>query len=115
MGFTNDKVTEYIGSHYSALDEDLSAFREFNDFMYETIYLNLDGKPKEEEKKVYGIVESLFDYYHNNPDAMPPFYVEIAFSEGVDRAVTDYISGMSDEFATRTYTDLFIPKSWPVY
>ena len=99
-----------------AMDEATdAAFREFNDFMYETIYLNLDGKPKEEEKKVYGIVESLFDYYHNNPDAMPPFYVEIAFSEGVDRAVTDYISGMSDEFATRTYTDLFIPKSWPVY
>ena len=31
MGFTNDKVTEYIGSHYSALDEDLSSFREFNE------------------------------------------------------------------------------------
>lgn len=31
MGFTNDKVTEYIGSHYSALDEDLSAFRAFNE------------------------------------------------------------------------------------
>lgn len=31
MGFTSDKVTEYIGSHYSALDDDLKAFREFNE------------------------------------------------------------------------------------
>lgn len=31
MGFTSDKVTEYIGSHYSALDDDLRAFREFNE------------------------------------------------------------------------------------
>ncbi|MBP0968676.1 MAG: HD domain-containing protein, partial [Oscillospiraceae bacterium] len=90
------------------------AFREFNDFMYETIYLNTEGEPKKEERKVYGIVESLYDYYRTNPGSMPAFYVETAFSEGADRAVTDYISGMSDEFATRTFEELFIPKSWPV-
>ncbi len=31
MGFTSDKVTEYISSHYSALDDDLLAFREYNE------------------------------------------------------------------------------------
>ncbi len=91
------------------------AFRLFSDFMYERVYLNFDGAPKREESKVYGIVESLFDYYHRNPGAMPSFYVETAFSEGVDRAVTDYISGMSDEYATRAFEDLFIPKSWPMH
>ena len=91
------------------------AFMVFNDFMYDTIYLNTEGKPKEEEHKVYGIVESLYDYFHRNPDSMPAFYVETAFSEGVDRAVTDYISGMSDDYATGKFEDLFIPKSWPVH
>ena len=99
-----------------AMDEaTLEAFREFNDFMYEKVYMNFDGDPKKEEKKVFGIVESLFDYYRRNPGAMPSFYVETAFTEGVDRAVTDYISGMSDEVATRAFEDLFIPKSWPVH
>ena len=42
---------------------------------------------------------------------MPNFYLQIAYNEGVDRAVTDYISGMSDEFATRLFEDLFVPKS----
>lgn len=31
MSFTNDKVTEYISSHYSPVDEDLGSFREFNE------------------------------------------------------------------------------------
>ena len=31
-----------------------------------------------------------------------------------DRAVTDYISGMSDEFAIRMFEDLFVPKKWHV-
>jgi len=107
-----DNFNDGILSMDEATDE---AFMEFNDFMYDTIYLNMEGKPKAEEHKVFGIVESLFNYYHQNPGSMPSFYVEIAFNEGVDRAVTDYISGMSDEFATRAFEDLFIPKSWPVH
>jgi predicted O-methyltransferase YrrM len=31
MSFTSDKVTEYISSHYRAVDEDLKAFREYNE------------------------------------------------------------------------------------
>ena len=31
MSFTSDKVTEYIGSHYKPLDEDLGRFREYNE------------------------------------------------------------------------------------
>ena len=28
--------------------------------------------------------------------------------------VTDYISGMSDEFAIRTFEDVFVPRKWHV-
>ena len=45
---------------------------------------------------------------------MPNFYLQIAYNGGVDRAVTDYISGMSDEFATRLFEDLFVPQKWTV-
>lgn len=31
MSFTSDKVTEYISSHYTPLDEDLRQFREYNE------------------------------------------------------------------------------------
>ena len=38
----------------------------------------------------------------------------IAFSEGVDRAAADYISGMSDAFAVRQFEQLFVPQKWTV-
>ena len=34
--------------------------------------------------------------------------------EGVDRAVCDYIAGMTDPFAVEKYKELFIPKGWTV-
>lgn len=41
-------------------------------------------------------------------------HLQLAYQEGRDRAVTDYISGMSDEFAIRTFEDVFVPRKWHV-
>ena len=38
----------------------------------------------------------------------------IRLEEGVDRAVCDYIAGMTDPFAVSEYTRLFIPMGWGV-
>ena len=46
------------------------------------------------------------------PDALPEEYQRIAQQEDIDRAVCDYISGMSDGYAVDLYTELFIPKGW---
>ena len=32
----------------------------------------------------------------------------------IHSAVADYISGMSDEFATRLFEELFVPQKWQV-
>ena len=45
---------------------------------------------------------------------MPTFYMQMAFNEGIDRAVADYISGMSDQFAVRLFEELFVPRKWHV-
>lgn len=45
---------------------------------------------------------------------MPQAYLYIVWQEGVERAVTDYISGMSDEYATKTFEQLFVPQKWNV-
>ena len=34
--------------------------------------------------------------------------------ESVDRAVCDYIAGMTDKYAVDTYFDAFVPLSWAV-
>mgnify|MGYP002543968245 CR=1 FL=1 len=37
-----------------------------------------------------------------------------AGAEDVDRAVCDYISGMSDRYAVTVYENIFVPRSWGV-
>ena len=42
---------------------------------------------------------------------MPNFYMQVAYHQGMDRCRGGYISGMSDEFATRLFEELFVPQS----
>ena len=80
--------------------------------MYSTVYV--DKEAKREEKKVDKLIEALYERLCADPSRMPNFYLQIAYNEGVDRAATDYISGMSDEFATRLFVEWFVPQKWQV-
>lgn len=84
----------------------------FHAFMYSDVYTNPIAKG--EESKVDGIIGSLFDYYLKHPDKMPDEMQLIASSEGVSRAVCDYISGMTDGYAMEKFSEIFIPMSWTV-
>ena len=88
------------------------AFLMLRDFMYATVYV--DKTAKREEQKVEKVLTELYEYYLTHLDRMSNFYLQLAYQEGGDRAVTDYISGMSDEFAIRVFEDVFVPKKWHV-
>lgn len=79
-------------------------------FMFQNVYLapvtNL------EKEKACHVVEHLHKYFLNRPDDMPELYLDIAKRDGKERAVCDYISGMTDDFAVDLFKELFIPKSW---
>lgn len=92
--------------------EETTAFLALKAFMYDTVYV--DPTAKAEEQKVEKLVAALYERFVMHPELMPNFYMQIAYKEGTDRAVTDYISGMSDSFATRTFEELFIPQKWHV-
>jgi len=87
-------------------------FDKFRGYMYENVYLNL--KAKSEESKVDGIIGELFDFYHRNPDELPEDFRQFAEQDGLNRAVCDYISGMTDKFAVYVYEKLFIPEAWQI-
>jgi len=87
-------------------------FETFRDFMYESVYLNM--KAKSEESKVFGIVHEIFRYYHRTPDELPEEYRRVSMKDGLKRAVSDYISGMTDKYAVHIYEKLFIPGAWQV-
>ena len=86
------------------------AMMRLRNFMFDFVYVG--SKAKEEEKKVFGIIKGIFEYYSENPGAMPLGIQEIAWKEGVERAVCDYIAGMSDRFAIYTFNSIYVPKSW---
>ncbi|MBE6789191.1 MAG: deoxyguanosinetriphosphate triphosphohydrolase [Ruminococcaceae bacterium] len=81
-------------------------------YMYETVYSNPIAKS--EEGKAMNIVKYLYMYFMAHPEKMPEQYNGIIEAEGLERAVCDYIAGMSDTYAIRFYEELVIPKSWSV-
>ncbi len=82
----------------------------FRSFMFEAVYRN--PKAKSEESKVEGILFALYEYYLADVGRLPEDYRAVAAEEGADRAVCDYIAGMTDQFAVQQYTQLFIPGGW---
>lgn len=89
-----------------------AAYEALHAFMYSTVYV--DKVAKHEEQKVEKLLADLYRHFHDNPMQMPQNYLYIVYEEGVDRAVTDFISGMSDEYAIRMYEELYVPQKWHV-
>lgn len=90
-----------------------TAFDKLHTFLFDNVYRN--PKAKSEETKVDGIIRGLFAYYSEHPHKMGPEFSVIANEEGIERAVADYIAGMTDDFAVLSYTDVFVPKAWGVH
>ena len=88
------------------------AMNELRAFMFEYVYRNPVAKG--EEGKAQDMIRRLFEFYVKDPDKLPPEYQDIRAEEGVERAVCDYISGMTDKYAVDQFSDAFIPKSWSV-
>ena len=89
-----------------------SVFDEFHNFMFDAVYRNPSAKG--EESKVKGILGGIFEYYVAHPDLLPEEYAEIAHTDGLKRAVCDYVAGMTDGYAMEAYSTIFIPAAWSV-
>lgn len=87
-----------------------AATDELRSFLFEKVYKG--SKAKEEESKAENMLASLYQYFMEHTAKIPAEFDEIIQSEGVARAVCDYISGMSDIYSVKLYADLFVPKRW---
>ena len=86
------------------------AFLKLHDFMFSYVYCN--PLAKSEEAKVDGFVGALYEFLLKNPDRLNGEYASVREQEGIERAVVDYIAGMTDHFAVATYNDIYVPKSF---
>ncbi|MGN1417806.1 MAG: deoxyguanosinetriphosphate triphosphohydrolase [Acutalibacteraceae bacterium] len=93
------------------LSEDVQgAFDLLHDFMFDRVYTN--PVCKSEEGKAIAMIQTLYEFFISHPDELPNEYIAIAWKEGAERAVCDYIAGMTDGYAIKTFNKYFVPNGW---
>jgi dGTPase len=90
----------------------LAATNRLRDFMYREVYLN--KRAKTEDEKVRFVIETLYAYFARHPEQIPDDLRRInqERQEPVERAVVDYIAGMTDRYALEVFKKIFVPKTW---
>jgi dGTPase len=77
-------------------------------FLFERVYERDEARA--EQDKAIGLVRSLFAYYLDHPDQVPEEYHRAPGD--LPTRVADFIAGMTDRYALRTYEQLFLPQGW---
>lgn len=79
-------------------------------FMFEKVYTG--SRAKTEEAKAERLIQRLFKHFCENPQEIPNEYRFVLEEEGVERAVLDYLAGMTDTYVVNLYRELYLPKGW---
>ncbi len=100
------------GAEVQLHEAEAMAMDQLHDFMFERVYRNPVAKG--EESKAKEIVKILFIHYSEHPDQLPREYRKILEADGLERAICDYIAGMTDKYAVYKFSEIYIPSSWSV-
>ena len=76
--------------------------------MFSEVYLRESARGDHE--RATKLIRDLFAYFLEHPDEMPPEYH--GAPGDLPTHVADFISGMTDRYAIRTYERLFLPRGW---
>jgi dGTPase len=80
---------------------------QLKNFLFQEVYR--DPEAKREEEKVRRMILILFNFYLEHPENLPqPFGDRLSLAQ----AVVDYIAGMTDRFAVKTFSQYFVPQPW---
>jgi len=82
--------------------------RKLKDFLYHNLYQH--HRVIRMQVKAERIVEDLFHAYQEEPLMLPEHIQPWIDQRGLDRAICDYIAGMTDRFAIREHDKLFDPR-----
>jgi dGTPase len=103
-------LLDYNAKMPSLYAQALDTFKRF-------VYLKVIQKPEIQllEYKGQQVVMELFEAFSSDPERLLPEntrkrWLAAEAEEDGKRVIADYISGMTDEFASRLYSNMFIPK-----
>jgi dGTPase len=99
------------GDHIRMSEATWRMMDELREFLFENVYIGSIAKT--EEDKAVRVMESLAQYYLDNPDEMPPEFRPESEDQRAIK-VCDYVAGMTDRYALTKYGQFFLPRSWMV-
>ncbi|MCL5291459.1 MAG: deoxyguanosinetriphosphate triphosphohydrolase [Actinobacteria bacterium] len=108
----NDLVKASRGKRSIGLSEEFTAaMLRLREFMFDRVYLKSSAKT--ENPRAKKVLSELYFFFLDAPERLPrEFHTENA-SE-LPRKVCDYVAGMTDRFAIKTFEKIFIPRAWMV-
>lgn len=110
---THDVITNSMDKPEIQMSEEVEmALKGLRKFMFENVYHS--QLAKREEKKAIELVKRLYTYYWENIDRIPDEFLKISkmYGDPKEKIICDYIAGMTDNYAVKTFQEIFIPESW---
>jgi dGTPase len=96
-------------------EECLGALIALRDYLYARVYENpvIMG----EFTKAQRVLTELWQYFATHEDEFRARYWPRGVPEGevLERAIGDFVAGMTDRYAMRLYEQLFLPSPWPAH
>lgn len=97
--------------HVRMSDEVMQATNTLRSFMFERVY-NLTNIAIQERAE--RMLTQMFEYFMHHIEKLPQPYLGIFERDGKERAVCDYLSGMTDGYAISVFESLFIPAKFTI-
>lgn len=114
-GRINTLIVDTVKSSMNSTEIRMSAtvekeFLLLHEFMFEHVYTSPIAKG--EESKAKHLLQTLYRYFLSHPEILSSEFQKVLEEDGPERAVCDYIAGMTDQYAVQVYHDLFVPGFW---
>ena len=110
---THDVIVNSMDKPTIQMSEEVSeAMKGLRKFRFENVYRN--PVAKREENKAVEMVKKLYVYYMEHEDLIPDEFkrLSVMYGDSKEQIVCDYIAGMTDNYAVKTFQEIFVPESW---
>ncbi len=95
-------------------DECFRAMDDLRNWMFANVYRSPAVKQERELFRIKNLIFSLYDYFMDHPEQLPKEQLDLLETDGINEVVKDHIAGMTDRYAIKLYSELFVPLGWKI-
>jgi len=83
-------------------------------WMFDNVYRHPKVREKEEEMRIEHLINSFYNYFLDHPEQLAEEEKVLLEKDGINEVVKDHIAGMTDRYAIKLYSELFVPQGWKI-